>query len=75
MLTVKFRNVGWNNACFERQFDGVVNDMTEEFILRNVREHCGSRDLEALLHKGGDHGIIMGGIRQIGEFEFVELAD
>ncbi|GIC77662.1 hypothetical protein [Moritella sp. F3] len=72
MLTVRFINVGFSNANFERQFDGVADDMTEEFILGNAKEHCGSRDLEALLHEDGERGIIMGGLRQIGEFEFVE---
>jgi len=69
MITVKFKNIGHSSANFERE---VTGDVTEDFILEQVKPHCGSRNLEALLHKDKKSGIILGGFRKIGEFEFVE---
>lgn len=69
MVTIKFKNIGHSNANFERQVNG---DITEDYILEQVKPHCGSRNLEALLHKDRKSGIILGGFHQIGEFEFSE---
>ncbi len=67
MTTIKFKNIGHSNANFECK---VTGDVTEDFILEQVKPHCGSRNLEALLNKDRKSGIILGGFHQIGEFEF-----
>lgn len=70
MVTVIFKNIGHSNANFDRQ---VAGDVTKDFILEQVKPHCGSRNLEALLHEDGKSGVVLGGIRKIGEFELIKI--
>lgn len=66
MNSVDFINVGYANACFTVEFSG---ELTEQFIIDNALPHCGSRNLSALVDEEHTEGLILGGVRTIGQFK------
>ena len=66
MRNVDFINVGFANACFTVKLEG---ELTEGFIIENALPHCGSRDLSAVVDEEHTEGLILGGIRTIGQFK------
>lgn len=68
-MTVYFKSVGHSNVNFEAKCDG---ELTYEWLYKQVKPYCMSRNIEFLYLKKTNQGTILGGMRIIGEFEVKE---
>lgn len=65
-MKVIFENVGFGNASWQAELNG---ELTYEWLYKQVREKCMSRDIEFMLEKEDNKkGIIVAGFRTIGTF-------
>ncbi len=63
-MKVKFKNVGHSNACWEAECE----ELTEHWLFKQVKPYCMSRYLEFGYNEETGQGIILAGVRVIGNF-------
>lgn len=64
-MKVKFKDVGYGNFCWEAECTGEV---TREWLFKQVKPHCMSRNLDFDYNEETGHGTIYAGFRAIGDF-------
>ena len=69
-MKVFFENVGHSSANWQAELNG---ELTYEWLYKQVRGKCMSRDIDFMLEKANDKkGIIVAGFRTIGTFRIEE---
>lgn len=64
-MKVYFERVGHSNANFVRECKG---DLTYEWLYRQIKPYCMSRNIDFSYDEETNEGIIFGGLQTIGEF-------
>ena len=64
-MTVYFENVGHSNANFTRE---CKKELTYEWLYRQVKPYCMSRNLDFSYDEETGEGLIFGGFQTIGRF-------
>lgn len=63
-MKVNFKNVGYSNASWSAE----CKELTEDWIYKQVKKYCMSKNLFVLYDEEKNEGVIFGGLRVIGEF-------
>ena len=69
-MIVKFKEIGSTKQCFEAECNTKI---TPEWLRKQVKPYILSSVIEFYEIKNGNIGVFIGGVRQVGEIEVVEV--